>query len=55
MIDRIRLGYVTDFIYFKIINFPLFNFADICVTVSIFILVILFIFKYKADEIEEIF
>ena len=55
MIDRIRFGYVTDFIYFKLINFPLFNFADICVTCSIFLLVILFIFKYKAEEIEEIF
>ena len=55
MIDRIRFGYVTDFIYFKIINFPLFNFADICVTVSVFLLVFLFIFKYNSEDLEEIF
>ncbi|MBR6403236.1 MAG: signal peptidase II [Eubacterium sp.] len=55
LIDRVRLGYVTDFIYFKIINFPLFNFADICVTVSMFTLIILFVFKYKTEELEELF
>ena len=52
LIDRIRLGYVTDFIYFKIINFPLFNFADICVTVSVFVLIFLFIFKYKSEDLD---
>ena len=30
LIDRIRLGYVIDFIDFRV--FPVFNFADICVT-----------------------
>ncbi|MGN0436748.1 MAG: signal peptidase II, partial [Wujia sp.] len=34
MLDRIRLGYVIDFIYFKLINFPVFNFADILVVLS---------------------
>ena len=29
MIDRIRLNYVVDFIYIVIINFPIFNLADI--------------------------
>ena len=50
LIDRIRLNYVVDFIYAKFINFPVFNFADICVTVSM--LVILYIFIYKDDEEE---
>ena len=54
MIDRVRLQYVVDFIYFKIINFPVFNVADIFVTVSIFILMILFIFKYKTEDIDVI-
>ena len=30
LIDRIYLGYVVDFIDFRIINFAIFNFADIC-------------------------
>lgn len=52
MIDRIRFHYVVDFIYVKLINFPIFNFADICVTVCMFILLFLFIFKYKSEDIE---
>ena len=44
MIDRVRNDYVVDFIYFVIINFPIFNVADIYVTVSTFLFVILFLF-----------
>ena len=50
MIDRFRLDYVVDFIYFSIINFPIFNFADICVTVSTFFLIILILFVYKDQD-----
>ena len=35
-IDRVRLNYVVDFFYFKLIDFPIFNVADIYVTVSTF-------------------
>lgn len=38
LIDRIRLGYVVDFLYFKLIDFPVFNVADICVVVGVSIL-----------------
>ncbi len=31
LVDRVRLGYVIDYIYFEPINFPIFNFADCCV------------------------
>lgn len=31
-IDRVRLDYVVDFIYFSLIDFPIFNVADIYVT-----------------------
>ncbi|MCR5215271.1 MAG: signal peptidase II, partial [Eubacterium sp.] len=55
MIDRISLGYVVDFIYAKFINFPVFNFADICVTVSVFVLIFLAIFKYKSEDTDKIF
>lgn len=40
LIDRVRLGYVVDFLYFKLIDFPVFNFADICVVVGVSILTI---------------
>lgn len=53
--DRILFGYVRDFIYFSLINFPIFNVADIYVTCSVILLIILSIFYYKDDEIEEIF
>ena len=41
MIDRVRFDYVVDFIYFVLINFPIFNVADIYVTISTIALVIL--------------
>jgi hypothetical protein len=52
LIDRLRLRYVVDFIYFKLINFPVFNVADIYVTVFAFVLVFLAIFIIKDDEEE---
>ncbi len=54
-IDRIRLQHVIDFIYFKLINFPVFNVADIYVTVSAVLLVILGLFYYKDKDYDEIF
>ncbi len=49
-IDRVFRGYVIDFIYFSLINFPVFNMADIYVVCSGILLVILVCFKYKNDE-----
>ena len=54
-IDRIVHHYVVDFIYFSLINFPVFNVADIYVTCSVIVLAILFIFYYKDEELSEIF
>lgn len=34
LIDRIRLKEVIDYIKFEPINFPIFNFADICIVVG---------------------
>lgn len=52
LIDRVRLGYVVDFFYFKLIDFPIFNVADIYVSVSCVFLVILFIFFYKDHDFD---
>ncbi len=54
LIDRIVFGYVTDFIYFSLIDFPVFNLADICVTCSIALIVILTLFYYKDADYEEL-
>ena len=50
MIDRIRNDYVIDFIYFVIINFPIFNVADIYVTVATFVFLFMFLFYYKEED-----
>tara|TARA_Y100001978_G_C23567191_1_gene372258 strand:- start:313 stop:762 length:450 start_codon:yes stop_codon:yes gene_type:complete len=39
-IDRIFYGYVIDFIKIKIIDFPVFNIADIVINVGVLILII---------------
>lgn len=54
-IDRVRLNYVVDFIYFKLIDFPVFNVADIYVTCSAVTIALLLIFYYKEEDMEEIF
>lgn len=50
MIDRIRLDYVVDFISFVLINFPIFNVADMYVTISMIGLAFLILFVYKEDD-----
>lgn len=55
MIDRVIRKYVVDMIYFKLIDFPVFNVADIYVTVSMFALVFLLFFYYKEEDIDKIF
>ena len=49
-IDRMLHGYVVDFFYFKLINFPIFNVADIYVTCSVILFAILFLFYYKDED-----
>ena len=55
MIDRVRLNYVIDFLYFKLIDFPIFNVADIYVTVATFAIVLLILFYYKEEELDQFF
>lgn len=55
MIDRIFRKYVVDFIYFSLINFPVFNVADIYVTVAAFLLVILMLFFYQEEDLDRVF
>lgn len=55
LIDRLKFNYVVDFFYFELIDFPIFNVADIYVTVSAFALAFLIMFCYKEEELEEVF
>jgi len=52
LIDRLVNGYVVDFFYFELIDFPIFNVADCYVTVSAIVLVVLLLFFYKDEELE---
>ena len=52
LFDRITLQYVRDFIYFSLIDFPVFNVADIYVTCSVFILAYLILFYYKEEDLQ---
>lgn len=50
LIDRIAYGYVIDFLYFRLIDFPIFNFADCCVVIGAILLFIFVIFVMKEDD-----
>ena len=54
LIDRLRLDYVVDFFYFELINFPIFNVADIYVTCGMAFLMLLVFFYYKEEELERL-
>lgn len=51
MIDRLSQGYVVDFLYFKLINFPIFNVADCYVTIAAACLIFLVMFYYKDEDL----
>lgn len=52
LFDRIFRGHVIDYLDFNLLgyNFPVFNFADICIVVSIFLIVI-FILKGDKEDV----
>ena len=55
MIDRVALGYVVDFFYFELKDFPIFNVADIYVTCATIVLALLILFYYKEEELDCLF
>ena len=54
MADRLRLSYVVDFFYVRLIDFPIFNVADIYVSVGTAILAVLILFYYKEEELNRL-
>ncbi len=53
-IDRVSQGYVVDFFYIQLINFPIFNVADMYVTISVIVLVLYLLFGLKDEDYTEI-
>ncbi len=49
-IDRIVFGHVTDFFYFELINFAIFNVADIYITCAAILTIILMLTKYRDND-----
>jgi signal peptidase II len=45
----------VDFIYFELINFPVFNVADIYVSVSVIAMCLLMLFVYKDEDLMVLF
>lgn len=54
LVDRVKLGYVIDFFYFSLIDFPIFNVADIFVVTGVILLAVLILFVYTEDEVDDI-
>jgi lipoprotein signal peptidase len=52
MVDRVSQQYVVDFIYFRLIDFPIFNVADIYVTTATAALFGLMTFFYSEKDLE---
>ncbi len=52
MYDRIKYGYVTDFLYFELIDFPIFNVADCYVVIAAFAAAFYIMFYYNDEDLE---
>ncbi len=52
LLDRIIHGYVIDFIYFELIDFPVFNVADMYIVIGTALFVLLILLKYKEEDFE---
>ena len=50
LVDRVFFGAVRDFICLEFINFPIFNFADVFLTIGAIMLAIWLIFLYQKKE-----
>ncbi len=53
LIDRVSLGYVVDFIDVRVINFAIFNIADMCITIGAALLCIAVFFSEKREKLEK--
>lgn len=52
LIDRLLNGFVVDFLYFKLIDFPVFNVADCYVTVATIAFILIGFFMLNDKELD---
>lgn len=50
LIDRAFRGFVVDFLYVRLIDFPIFNLADCCVVIGAALMLIFLLFVYREDD-----
>uniref|UniRef100_UPI003FED3F60 signal peptidase II n=1 Tax=Gemmiger qucibialis TaxID=2997294 RepID=UPI003FED3F60 len=50
LIDRIRTGVVVDYLNCLFINFPVFNFADVCICVGVGLLVLSLLLDMRREQ-----
>ena len=53
LLDRLLFGYVVDFVQIRLFRFPVFNIADICLTVSAVLLIVALFRHPKETESEQ--
>lgn len=55
LIDRVHNGVVVDYVNFLFVDFAVFNFADICITTGVVMLVLWVLYdSYKKDKKEKV-
>lgn len=52
LIDRVSRGFVVDFFYFSLIDFPIFNVADCYVVLATVFLILLTGFFYRDEDLQ---
>lgn len=52
-IDRMRLGYVVDMFQTDFMNFPIFNVADMCLTIGVVMVFIYALFEERFERKEK--
>ncbi|MCL2397999.1 MAG: signal peptidase II, partial [Defluviitaleaceae bacterium] len=52
-VDRLMQGYVVDFFFISLINFPIFNMADVFLTVAVFALAAIVLFTKEPKKESE--
>lgn len=51
LLDRAFRRYVVDYIYFSFIDFPVFNFADICVVIGVIIIAFCLLIGDRGEKV----